>query len=226
MVLLNLLEQTTAINPEWQPGTGRKEYLITGRKDTFEVGLKLCQSKNTRLVQIESEAENDFVMNLVPTLSDHIWLNAKPLNGSKRGAYKHVWLDGSNFTFVSSNFINEATRPGIAIEKDGTWCGQFYYMFSFIVCERPNQLKRDTNEVIKEMRLFMADYANEAAGQNKKIALLQINQSTELAAIKKKLDEKLAPLEDTVKTQATKLDRLIMQQKMMRDQGRNDLQAN
>lgn len=212
LILLQLVKQTYANDPDWQPGFGSKEYLITGVKNTFEIGHSLCEAKGGRLVQIESKTENDFAMTLVPTEYDHIWLNAKRSESSLIGLYKHVWLDGSEFTFVSSTYTNNASRPGIAIEKDGAWCSQNYNMFNYIVCERLDKFKRETNEAIEEMRLFISDYSNEAAGQNKKIALMQINQRMEMAAIRRTFDQKMAQLEGTIKEQAVKIEQLINQQ--------------
>lgn len=84
-----------------------KDYTLFSEAKTFNDAIRFCQNRNQRLVQIENQAENEFIWEDIVEWGDAIWLGANNVVGTK----VYIWLDGSNLTY--SNWFEDQPNANV-----------------------------------------------------------------------------------------------------------------
>lgn len=117
-----------------------QDYFFVKEYKTFDEAVSLCRARGQRLVEIKSEAENEFVWeNIVKRAGWYTWLGATNELGTK----KFKWLaDGSYVTGGYTKWYRHRPnrdvnqRNAIFIYYDGNWFDWPVSATLYVLCER------------------------------------------------------------------------------------------
>lgn len=146
-------------------GPNKKEYFDTGKELDFYRGKSFCSKIGGRIMQIESKAQNEFALTMLPEGAPprcrrFAYLNAKNPErlAGQPGISHYVWLDGSELNYTNWKDGDNENDGVVLFKNDSFWYVTDYSANFYIICERPVEasILNDLEKVLSKISLDLA----------------------------------------------------------------------